>query len=969
MSEAQPINSSGCSYTLKEALMKRTLLIALLTSAALATSCQQGSLKKTAPTASQVAVVNQAIIQKSTNDDRNYAARLLANNLQVVLVSDPSLENSAASLAVGVGSAQDPQEHQGLAHYLEHMLFLGTKKFPEPDGFVKFTQSNGGMTNAFTAFDKTNYLFQVNASKFDEALNRFSDYFKSPTFDAHYSDKERQAVNNEWSMQKQQDAWILNRIDALTGNPQSPRAKFNIGNLDTLTDAPKSKLNDAMKQFYNHYYSSNIMRLTLVGKQSIPELQALAEKYFSDIPNKNITRPEVTVPGLTDAELGKHIFYKPNKDFKALYVDFPVKSNKDQWRLKPNEYVRNLLTTEEAGTLCEQLRKKGLAINTTAFFASNVYGPDGFMRIQVELSEAGLKRQDEVVAAIFAYVDLVKRDGLNENYFRELQAMRAKDFLNAGKPNPLQQAVQLTTLQFDIPVENILNAGFVYERYDEKAIKDVLDQLDTKKVRIWHISQQEKVSKPISYFDGNYEIQNMTPEKYAELVELSKKFTFNLPPLNNLFTDKAAPIVESKYLRPHEVVSSAGVEAFLQHPEFYREDKGQILLEINSGYGVKNPKNAVLADLLSEIYKKQNTSLIDRAYNASLAIGVSSSGVNSTAISISGYTTKHTLLVEELLKNFAQLEFLQTEFDEALASYKQELANKNKDHVYRQMFGHLGRLTNKMQWTDKEYLTAADTVKLKDVVAFYKSVKSDPLIRILAVGNYSEETVKQMAAGANKILPGKRLPKDRVISQFVTPSAGKILEFQDSVNLADNGLMMAWFRDKKSDDEQAQLIILNAFLDKAFFAQLRTQDQLGYVVQSTPYVVDEIPGYAMVVQSSNTDLVKIKARMDKFRQDYWTELNAVDTASIEATKAAIIANIMQKPTDFYREANLYTSEFWQAKYEFDGRDRQLTALKMVTKEDLLKIYKELLMSNNVGYILLQTRGTNFKDAPFAPLKP
>lgn len=950
---------------------KTQWLIALALSGALLVACQPQTTKPpAAPVLSAAAAaINSAVIQKSPNDDRSYAAIMLPNNLQVVLVSDPTLENSAASLAVGVGSAQDPQDQQGLAHYLEHMLFLGTTKYPEPAGFMTFTQTNGGMTNAFTAYDKTNYLFQINATKFDEALDRFSDYFKSPTFDATYSDKERNAVNNEWSMQKQQDPWIMMRIDALTGNPESPRAKFNIGNLETLVDKPSSTLNDSMKAFYQRYYSANIMRLTLVGKQSIPELKILAEKYFSSIPNKNITQPEITVPGLTDAQMSKSIHYKPSKDFKALYVDFPMKSNKAQWRLKPNEYVRNLLTTEEAGTLCEQLRKKGFAVNTTAYFASDTYGPDGYLRVQVELTEQGLKHQDEVVAAIFSYTDVIKREGLNENYFRELQTMRAKDFVNATKPNPLQQAVQITTMQFDIPVENVLNAGYIYERYDEPAIKAVFDQMDTNKVRVWHVSQDEVVTKPVPYFNGSYEIKDITPEQHAKFASLAKKYKFNLPPLNNLFTDKLAPIVDNKYLKPHQVVSAAGVEAFVQHPEFYREDKGQLSLEINSGLGIKNPKNIVLANLLNEIYKKQNTSLMDRAYNASLGIVTSIGGANSQSLFVSGYTTKHQVLVDELLTNFVKLEFSQAEFNEALETYKQGLANNNKNHVFRQLYGHLGRLTSKVQWRDQDLLLAADNVKLQDVVAYYKAVKRDPLIRILAVGNYSEESVKQMALSAAKILPGKRLPSARVISQYATPVGGKTIELQESLELADSAVMQVWFREKKSDDEQAQLVILNAFLDKAFFTQLRTNEQLGYVVQSMPYAVDDTPGYAMLVQSSNSDLTKIKARMDKFRTDYLAELKTIEPAKIEATKQAMIANIMQKPTDFYKEAGVYAGEFWHAKYDFDGRDRQLNALKMVSKDDLIKMYENLLLNDKSSGILLQIRGTNFKDAPFAALKP
>ncbi len=260
-------------------------------------------------------------------------------------------------------------------------------------------------------------------------------------------------------------------------------------------------------------------------------------------------------------------------------------------------------------------------------------------------------------------------------------------------------------------------------------------------------------------------------------------------------------------------------------------------------------------------------------------------------------------------------------------------------------------------------------MKLKDVVAYYQAVKRDPLIRILAVGNYSEESVKQMALSAAKILPGKRLPSARVISQYTTPVGGKTIELKESLDLADSAVMQAWFREKKSDDEQAQLVILNAFLDKAFFTQLRTNEQLGYVVQSMPYAVDDTPGYAMLVQSSNSDLSKIKARMDKFRVDYLAELKAIEPAKIEATKQAIMANITQKPTDFYKEANVYAGEFWHAKYDFDARDRHLNALKMVSKEDLIKMYESLLLNDKSSGVLLQIRGTNFKDASFAPLKP
>jgi protease III len=930
--------------------------------------CETASTASSTATLSAVRNLEAVTIVKSPNDDRQYAAIMLPNGLQVVLVSDPTLENSAASIAVGVGSAQDPESQLGLAHYLEHMLFLGTEKYPEPDGFMKYTQANGGMTNAFTAYDKTNYLFQINAGKFDDALDRFSDYFKTPNFDPHFSDKERNAVNNEWSLQKAQDGWNLFALQGFTANPKSPSAKFNIGNLDTLQDKPDSVLQDELKKFYNSYYSANIMKLTLVGKQTLPELKALAEKHFASIPNKKVVLPEVTVPGLTKAQMGKSIHYKPIKDLKSLYVDFPVKSNKHQWRLKPNEFVRNLLTSEEPGTLGEQLRSKGLVKMVTAYVDAEGYGPDGILRVQAELTDAGLQQQDEILAAIFSYIDLIKHEGLNPNYYRELQAMRTKDFANAPKPDPLNQAVGLTMSQFDLPVENLLNADYIYERYDAKVIKNLVAQLDEHKARIWYVSPSEQAETPVPFFDGKYAIRDISAKEFARWDSLKSQQKFNLPPLNDLFTDKPAPIVDNLYLKPHQVVSQAGLEAYLTHAEYYREDKGQVSVQINVDFALESPKNIVLAALVNDIYNKQTLTLSDRAGRASLGISATVMDAGSQGIFISGYTTKHPQLLTQMLNEFVVLDVSDKNFSEAMDSFQKNVANKKKNHVFRQLFSQGQRLTSKVQWTDDELLAAASSITKNDVIAFHAAIKRDPLIRIFAIGNYTEAQVKDMALAATDILPGTRPPEQRAVNTYSTPAAGKMVSFSDDVDLADSAVLQAWFRSNKSDDEQAQLAVLNSLFSNSFFMQLRTHEQLGYVVTSFNYPVDDIPGFVMLVQSSNTDLTGIKARMDKFRKDYLAELKATDAADVEQAKLAMIANVLQKPTDFYAEAALYTSEFWSGKYAFDERDRYVAALKKVTKEDLVKIYEQLLLNDKSGKALLQLRGTNFNTKPFAPIK-
>jgi protease III len=945
---------------------KTSWLIALVICSGLLAACAHKAPKSTTPVAKLAAeTISKTVIHKSPNDDRTYAAMMLANNLQVVLVSDPTLENSAASLAVGVGSAQDPVSQQGLAHYLEHMLFLGTEKFPEPDGFMKFVAAHAGNTNAFTAFDKTNYHFQINSGKFDEALDRFSDYFKAPTLDPQYSDKERNAVNAEWSKNRDQDNWILYTLSGVTANPENPRSRFSIGNLETLVDKKDSTLQDEVKAFYKRYYSANNMRLTLVGKQSIAELTGLADKYFASIVNRNIEIPKVTITGLTQTQMGKSIRYQSIQDMKKIVIHFPIKDNKDQWRLKPTELVSTILGSEEEGTACEQLRKEGFANSVAVSANPDIYGPDGYLEMNVDLTDLGVKNPDNVIASVFAYIDTVKKQGINELYFRELQAMSAKNFIAAAKTDPLQQATELTMRQFDFPVENLLDADFIYDHFDAVAVNNLLQQLDPAKARIWYVGQKEVADTAIRHFEGKYSIRDISTEERVRWDTIAKTLTFKLPPQNTLFTDKPATIVENTFLKPHQVISENGIEAYLAQPEFYREDKGSLDLEINVDFANKSVKSQALSGVVNDVFNNKNTTLKDRAQRASLDIDILRSATNSQAIHIAGYTTKHGELLNQLLLNYATLTINEKEFSDALERYKQYLTNNRKALAIKQAFSNLRRMVNTNHTSDTELLAAADRLTLEDARNFHAAVKANALIRLYAFGNYSEADVKQFANIAQQHFPSSRQPSKRNLETFIKPVAGKNVFFNDKVDQTDNSIVDAYYGDKKSDDEQALLVVLHSILNKSIFSQLRTNEQLGYIVGSTPFPIDDIPGYVLYVQSSNTDLVAVKARMGKFRVDFLQELKAVDEVQIEQFKQSEAASVLQKPTDFYTEGKRYTGDFWAAHYDFTGRDRYLASLAKVNKEQLVALYKKMFIDKNSANILVQLKGTAFADKPYA----
>ena len=198
-------------------------------------------------------------INKSPADKRTYNIFTLKNGIEVITVSDSNLVTSAATLSVGVGAFQDPENAQGIAHFLEHMLFMGSKKYPKPNEYMQFIQENGGDTNAFTAAEQTTYLFSINSSQFAPALDRLSSSLKDPLFDPTMVGKEINAVNSEWLLSRQSDSFIQQRTAANTGNPDHPRLKLGVGNKDTLSSNEKELLNH-LNSFYEDY-SANLMKL------------------------------------------------------------------------------------------------------------------------------------------------------------------------------------------------------------------------------------------------------------------------------------------------------------------------------------------------------------------------------------------------------------------------------------------------------------------------------------------------------------------------------------------------------------------------------------------------------------------------------------------------------------------------------------------------------------------------------------
>jgi len=890
-------------------------------------------------------------INKSPADERSYATMRLNNNLHVLLISDPTSATSAASLSVGVGYTQDPDSQLGLAHYLEHVILLNSKSYPEINGLHNFLATKGYGLNGATGAQQTNFSFMCPTNNFSEALDRFADLFSAPQFDPELADKERNAVHNEWSLKSQNDFFTIEAIDYLTINPSHPLTRMSVGNLETLVNKKDSNLLDETKTFYRHYYSANNMRLTLIGKQSIELLKTYAELYFSTIPNRDILPPTITEVGLTKNELGKEIHYRPRGSQRSIYIDLPVKIANDQWSLKAKEYLIAVIGSESKGALSDWLRTQGLAEAVEVFLQPKRYGPDGRLRLSISLTANGFKQSDRVIAATFSYLDLIKEHGIKKQLFDELKNVAEKDFKNFKRDPSYNALVKLSVDQFIYPIEHIIDSAYIYDNFDENAIREFFEQWQPQNARIWYIDSAEKTGTHIPHYTGQYRIKDIPSEKISLWKDEARKIAMAVPELNELFTSATAPLAASVYQKPTLLISEPGIEAFLVNPFPNLDDQGKIIVELNSDINYKSEKNYLMSAILNEIIKQKNIPLISKAKKASIDVETTSENKASLTFTLSGYTAKQQLVLIQLLKGVKDLAISKQEFENAKKIVKRNQHMENYS-VIQQLEDILEHTEFSPPLGRQETTKYIGNINFYNFEMYYKRLTENVLPRVFISGNFSEENARLIALQVKTIFPTQKKPQNRAIENYFLPRKNNLIKINSKTALNDSGVLDAYISTSQSIKERATIAILDRLISKEFFTQLRSIKQLGYVVAATPITFGPYNGYKFGIQSSDKDPDTLIKSIENFKLEYLKTLEATDLLTINNIKSTLK---LEKKSTAYKS---YSSDFLNAIYTFDTTDQYLLAIDEITIHDIIELYKNLIVEKTEQHIQLQMTGSH-----------
>src|SRR5690606_29690681 len=323
----------------------------------------------------------------------------LSSGLRVRLLCLPESAQAAVLVRVHAGAHDAPAAYPGLAHFLEHLLFLGSRNYPVEQSLMPFVQACGGQLNASTRERHTDYFFQVPADHHQKSLLRLVDMLARPLLDPDAQLREREVLHAEYRARAEDVETLCDAALGRVIGEEHPFCAFHAGNRETLPVEQES-FQLALRGYHQRFYCTGQIELLLAGPQTEDELLQLARLAEDSLG----AGPEICN---RDAPPLK----QPQETWLRLQLDKAAPRLLLAWALdgitehgQPAlDYLASWIASEAPESLLSRLRNQGLCQSLKLRMPYS-YAGQGVVVIEATLTEQGLKQRAQVVDALMDWL-------------------------------------------------------------------------------------------------------------------------------------------------------------------------------------------------------------------------------------------------------------------------------------------------------------------------------------------------------------------------------------------------------------------------------------------------------------------------------------------------------------------------------------------------------------------------------------
>jgi insulysin len=896
-------------------------------------------------------------------DDNKYKFIKLDNKMDVLIIYNKETDISATAMTVEAGFYDDPYEYQGLAHFLEHMLFMGTTKHKQENFFNKFINESGGITNAHTTEEFTTFYYQVLNEHFTESLEIFSYFFSDALLSETAIEREINAVNSEHRKNLTNDIFRTPSIlkELVTNN--HPYYNFGTGNKETLT---KKNIRDILFDLYNKYYSANLMKLVVLSNIDIETMEKIIIKHFSKIKNKNVSRPIIEKMPFNkdnDDSLCMHLIKcVPIQDIDTLTIIWQLPDMDKYYKYKPLDYISYLLGHEAEGGIYYALKNNDYISSLYA----GTFDDDSSMtlyKLDITLTSKGFKYIPSIIDCVNEYIKLIIKNGINKTIYDELKIINQLSFDYSSHGENIDYVAYLSMNMLKYEPEDIIYGPYKMNEFNDKIAKIINECLsymnnDNSILIISSKTYDDIAVKTEKWYSAKY-INVPCKKNYGKEFNY-KKIDYNLHlPNNNNFVPKNVNLEKNIIMEfPKRVKSDYEIwykkDNEFKIPKIYHS----IILYIDEHY------KSALNFLITQIYFK----IIDEElgpimYYANLALSGYDVSIRSNCIILKFYGFNETInqIIDLYINALFDIKITEKLFNYVKYDIKMDFKNFIYNPAYILVGEYFREKIFKLNYTNEELLEELHNINIKNMELPKKWFMNNCYIKSFIYGNINDKIIRSNDNIYKKFKSNNK-QKNNIANQVIqlSPSEQQIY-IKKIVNKTDDNFVIFVFfeidniirNDTKNNKWKENIIytsLIELHVKENFFTQLRTKEQLGYIVRSSLQYYQSNKGFLLglsyLIQSPDSNPVKLKKRIRSFVNDMFIELNELSDEKLNTYKVILKRTLSKKFNSQDEEFNFLNYEIVLGDNMFNYRKILINYIDKITKDNLIKFYNQYFINKN-----------------------
>lgn len=887
----------------------------------------------------------------------------LANGLRLYLISDPGATQSSAAVGVRAGAWQEPAEAPGLAHFLEHMLFMGSAAYPQEDGFSRYLATYNGSANATTGLDRTVYMMQLATDGLPGGLERLADFFVDPLLRTEALARERMAIDQELRGAASFDTHREQMVRARLSHPGHPHVYSSEG-----TQAVLGRIASPMlRSWFEHHYSANLMTLVVVSPLDLPTLQAMSVRAFARVPNRNLPAPHIETPLLRDDLGGKLVYIEPRADVSRHLslqweVPFALADDRESW---PVETLAYTLNQAGEGSLAAALRDAGWIEDLSVYSYRQGTGSAQLM-LNLALTDLGVAHRFDVLQRVFAGLAQLRQEGISEDIWELMRSQNIRDYAYQERDASLWAVHDLAHRLVDSSLAAFPDPLTAPSSYDGSKIAAVLDTLTAQRCHFYlmapadHVGLRGDIVEP--EMGAHYTVRNLPAALLRSLQEAPAAHHVWVTP--NPFLPQSLAVLPlgdhpPTLAHPARAADNAGftlmwardVQALTPHVAWRFVIKTPLLRDAS-------PQHLALADMYVATVNRALAKTDENASQAGMTFDVRSLETG-LQVNVSGYSDGAVPLLAEILRTLRTVGTGITPSSFALA--KAHVRRVYEAHGKTSPFDDLSDIEQSITHLHPVPKSARATVladlTFDDLTDFAQQVLACVHVQGSMVGNMDAALAEQVYATlqdglqAQPYAEGKGLrPRVRNMNELTAP-----VVVRRSTAAPSSLVSVSLYAGKDTPKNYVASQVLQQFLSSRFFDTLRTKQQTGYLVQSSADSSDGHVLYEFIVQPEHHSVDEVLRRIESFVSD--SAQTPLDEAEFEQIKASVLEKLRAPPSTVGSSASRLYDLAFRRHGNFAFYEQAATALQALSYDEFSDWNDALLDPTNPHRVVILMKGS------------